>query len=128
MLPSLSPLSIQRGIGAVFLILGGWAMLLPGSVIDLCFRPEFRGEGRIAAFTIACFGAQAVLGGLFACFSRFTRTTFLVFGLALIPFFAFDLWFTFGDPVLTVFGGVMDAIGNIIMLALCVLGYKRASS
>lgn len=119
----MTPQRIQWTIAAVFFVLGGWALLAPGNVIALCFLPEYR-EGAALPFAVACFGAQAMIAGLFATFSRFTRATFAAYGLALIPFFAFDLWFTFGDPVLTPLGGVADAIGNAVMLAMCWIGYR----
>lgn len=122
----MSAKQIQYFISAVFFVLGGWALLLPQSVIDLGVRPEFQQEGRIAPFAIACFGAQAMISGLFAAFSRFTRTTFLAYAIGLVPFFIFDVWFTWVDPALTPLGGIVDGIGNIIMLALCVVGYRTA--
>lgn len=117
---------IQWGIAAVFFVLGGWALFAPQSVIDLTFLPQYRTGTPILAFAIACFGAQAMISGLFAAFSRFTRTTFLAYGFALIPFFIFNAWFTFIDPVFT-WVGLLDAVGNVIMLALCVLGWRRAA-
>jgi hypothetical protein len=68
-----------------------------------------------------------MIAGLFAAFARFTKATFLAFGIALLPFFAFDIWFTFVDPVLTPLG-LLDAVGNVIMLALCVIGWRRAEA
>jgi hypothetical protein len=118
---------IQWGIAAVFFILGGWAMLAPGSVIDLALLPRYRAGTAILPFAVACFGAQAMIAGLFAAFSRFTRATFLAYGLALLPFFAFDGWFTFVDPVFTKVG-LLDAAGNAAMLALCVAGWRKAGS
>ncbi len=117
---------IQWGIGSVFFILGGWALIAPQSVIDLTLLPEYRTETPILPFVVGCFGAQAVLSGLFATFSQFTRTTFLAYGIALIPFFAFNWWFTFIDPVFTMLG-LLDAVGNAVMLALCVLGWRLSS-
>jgi hypothetical protein len=111
----------------VFFVLGGWAMLAPQSVIDLTFQPEFRHGGRIVPFVVACFGSQALISGLFAVATRFTRTTFLAYGLALIPFFAFDAWFTLVDKVLTPLG-LLDAVGNVVMLGLCVAGWRRADA
>ncbi len=73
---------------------------------------------------MACFGAQAYLAGLFAAFARFTSTTFVVYGIALLPFFVFNYYFTFHDPVFTVMG-LIDVVGNIIMLALCYVGWKK---
>ncbi|HEY1708539.1 MAG TPA: hypothetical protein VGG10_09765 [Rhizomicrobium sp.] len=115
--------NLQLGIGAVFFVLGGWALVLPRTVIDLTLLPQFRVGTPILPFTIQCFGAQAVLAGLFATFSRFVRMTFLVYGIALLPFFAFDVWFTFVDPVFTKLG-LLDAVGNAVMLVLCVLGVR----
>jgi len=119
--------NIQWAIAAVFFILGGWALLAPQSVIDLTLLPEFRTGTPILPFAIACFGAQALIAGLFAAFARFTRATFLAFGIALIPFFVFDWWFTFVDPVFTRLG-LLDALGNVVMLAMCVVGWRKAAA
>lgn len=119
--------TIQWAIAAVFFILGGCALLAPGSVIELTLLPEYRSGTRILPFAVACFGAQAMISGLFAAFSRFTRMTFLAYGIALLPFFAFNYWFTFVDPVFTTLG-LLDAAGNVVMLALCVMGWRKARS
>jgi hypothetical protein len=118
---------IQWGIASVFFSLGGWALLAPQSVIDLCFLPQYRTGTAILPFAIGCFGAQAMISGLFAAFSRFTRATFLAYGIALIPFFGFNAWFTLVDPVFTPIG-LLDAVGNAVMLALCVIGWRRADA
>ena len=120
----LTPQRIQYGIAAVFFVLGGWATFFPQSVIDTVFLPEFRNADGPLAFVMACFGAQALLAGLFAAFSRFTATTFLVYALALLPFFAFNWYFTVRDPVFNLMG-LIDAVGNIIMFALAILGWWR---
>ena len=120
----MTPQRIQFFIGLVFFVLGGWATFFPQHVIDTVFLPEYREGGRILPFAIACFGAQALLSGLFAAFARFTATTFLVYGIALLPFFGFNYYFTFHDPVFTSMG-LIDALGNIIMLALCYVGWHR---
>lgn len=118
---------IQWGIAAVFFILGGWALLRPQGVIDLTLLPQYRTGTPILPFAIACFGAQAMIAGLFAAFSRFTRATFLAFGTGLLPFFVFDIWFTAVDPVFTSLGW-LDAVGNVVMFALCVVGWRSAES
>jgi hypothetical protein len=119
--------NLQLGIGAVFFILGGWALLSPRTVIDLTFLPQYRVGTPILPFAIQCFGAQAILGGLFATFSRFVRATFIAYGIALLPFFVFDWWFTFVDPVFTKLG-LLDAAGNAIMFAFCALGVRHSDS
>ena len=116
---------IQWALASVFFILGGWALFAPQSVIDLTFLPEYREGTRVLPFAVGCFGAQAMISGLFAAFSRFTRTTFLAYGIALLPFFWFNWWFTFVDPVFTKLG-LLDAAGNVVMLALCVAGWKAS--
>jgi hypothetical protein len=118
---------IQWALASVFFILGGWALLAPRSVIELTFLPEYRTGTRILPFAVACFGAQAMISGLFAAFSRFTRATFLAYGIALLPFFVFNWWFTFVDPVFTLLG-LIDAAGNAAMLALCAIGWRKAGA
>lgn len=121
----MSPLVIQRLIAAVFIGLGGWCLLMPGMVADLCLTPAWRGDDPVIPILIGCFGAQAVLAGLFAGFARFTKVTFLVYGVALLPFFAFNAWFYFVEPVFSEFI-LLDAAGNVIMLALCWMGWRRS--
>lgn len=118
---------IQWGIAAVFFLLGGWALVAPRHVIDLTLLPQYRIGTEILPFAVACFGAQAMISGLFAAFSRFTRATFLAYGIALLPFFAFNWWFTFVDPVFTMVG-LLDAAGNVVMLALCAIGWRKAEA
>ncbi|MEP2988448.1 MAG: hypothetical protein ABJN65_15795 [Parasphingorhabdus sp.] len=120
----MTPKQIQFFIALVFFLLGGWALFFPQHVIDTVFHPEYRESVRLLPFMIACFGAQAHLAGLFAAFSRFTSTTFLAYGIALIPFFTFNYYFTFHDPVFTSIGPI-DAVGNVIMLALCYIGWRE---
>jgi hypothetical protein len=119
------PRAIQYLLAAVFFGLGGWCVISPESVLDLSIRPAFRAHAPIEAFLIGAFGAQALIAALFAATARFTRTTFLAYGLGLIPFFVFDYWFYAVTPVLTEVG-LLDAVGNVIMLALCVIGWRRA--
>jgi len=114
----------QRLIALPFLILGAWCLLFPGMVERLTLNPEYVSGSAAAKLLIGCFGAQAVLSGLFVAFSRFTRTTFLVYGLALIPFFWFNYWFVFEVPVLNRWMA-LDFVSNAAMLVLCVVGYVR---
>lgn len=85
----MTPLVIQRLISLPFLVLGSWCLFLPRMVEGLVLQPAYQHNSATTALLIACFGAQAVLSGLFAVFSRFTKTTFLVYAIALLPFFGF---------------------------------------
>lgn len=116
---------IQWVIAAVFFVLGGWALIWPQGVIDLTLLPQYRTGTPILPFVVGCFGAQAMISGLFAAFSRFTRATFLAYGIALLAFFAFNIWFMVIEPVFTPLGW-LDAVGNAIMMAMCVYGWKKA--
>ena len=121
----MTALTAQRLIAAVFVILGGWAMASPQSAIELGLRPEFR-DGAGMPFAVGCFGAQALIAGLFAATARFTRVTFASYGAMLIGFLVFDYWFWAIEPVLTTLGAALDGIGNLIMLALCWVGWRKA--
>ena len=120
----MSRLTIQRAIAAVFLVLGGWALVHPASVIALCLRSPYS-EGPGMAFAVGCFGAQALIAGLFAATARFTRATFAAYGVMLIGFLGFDYWFWAVEPVLTGLGAALDGMGNLVMMGLCWLGWRE---
>jgi hypothetical protein len=106
-----------------FLILGAWCVLAPGSVEALGFRQEHQMDTQASRVLVGCFGAQAMISGLFAAVSRFTRTTFLAYGIGLLPFFWFNYHFTVVNPIFTEFM-LIDFISNAIMLALCIVGWR----
>lgn len=113
--------SVQWLIAAVFVGLGAWCLVAPGSVVDLVVREEHASHEPLVLVCIGAFGAQACLAGLFAALSRFTQMTFLAFGVALLPFFAFDWWFYKIEPLFNELIAI-DVAGNVIMLALCARG------
>lgn len=121
----MTSLTTQRLIAAVFLVLGGWSLLAPSSVIELAIRPEYRSDDFLTTFAMACFGAQACIFGIVAMTARFTKMTFLSYGIVLLPFFLFNYYYYFEVPVLTEIG-LIDFVGNTIMLALCWHGYRAA--
>jgi hypothetical protein len=116
---------IQFWLASVFFVLGGWCLIAPGSVISLTITPAYQSDLPIARFAIAAFGAQALISGLFAASSRFDRGTFLAYGIGLLPFFVFDYWFYAVTPMLT-WIGMLDAVGNVVMMTMCILGWKAA--
>ncbi|WP_265571565.1 hypothetical protein [Sphingomicrobium nitratireducens] len=117
--------TLQKCLALVFFILGGWALVAPAMVLELTVNEAYRSGSFAEVFAIGCFGAQACISGLFAWFSTFTKRTFAAYGIGLLPFFAFNYYFYAVEPVLTEVG-LLDLVGNIVMLALCWLGYRRA--
>jgi len=98
---------------------------MPRMVERLGFQPDYYHGSDATALMIGCFGAQAILSGLFAAFSRFTKTTFLVYGIALAPFFWFNYWFVYVVPMFNSWMA-LDFVSNAAMLALCVIGYRAS--
>lgn len=115
----------QTLVALPFLVLGAWALISPATVQLVAFRPEVRLDAPVLNLAIGAFGAQAVLSGLFALTSRFTRLTFLVYGIALLPFFVFNYWFVFVVPLFSA-GMAIDFLANLAMLGFCVMGWKAA--
>ena len=122
----LSTTTLQRLLASVFFGLGGWCVVAPASVVSLAIRPEYRSTAPIVPILVVCFGLQALLSGLFAAASRFNRWTFGLYGLALIPFFVGDFYFYLVKPMLTEVG-MADLAGNLVMLAICVAGWRQES-
>lgn len=116
---------VQYCLASVFILLGGWCLVSPSSVLALAITPQYRSNAPIVPILMGAFGAQAIIAGLFAAFSTFTRTTFAVYAAALLPFFVFDYYFYVVEPMLTPIG-LLDAAGNIVMLVLCWLGWRSA--
>jgi hypothetical protein len=114
---------LQYAIAAVFAVLGGWCLIAPESVIALTVRPAYQSDHPLVLISLGAFGAQAMLAGLFAALSRFTKWTFAGFGAAVLPFFVFDWWFYAVEPVFNELI-LLDALGNMIFVALCARGYQ----
>lgn len=121
------PLHIQRLISLPYFLLGGWCLLAPGMVEQLTIAPDYQVLNTTSAVLIGCFGAQAVLGGLFIWFSRWQQSTFLIYALALLPFFWFNYWFVFEVPVFSRWLA-LDLIANVAMLGLSLWGWRAMAS
>lgn len=122
-----NPLVIQRLIALPFLGLGAWCLFFPAMVERLGVNPEYRHLSTTTALMMGCFGSQAILSGLFAWFSRFTRMTFLAYAIALLPFFWFNYWFVFVVPVFSRWMA-LDFVSNIVMLALSLWGWRLSKA
>lgn len=121
----MSARTAQFLIAVVFLALGGWALFAPANVISLAVTEAYRDDTFLTRFTMACFGAQAVLFGLMTLAVRWSARGFVVFALLLLPFFGFNWYFHYKVPVLTSIG-MLDFAGNITMLALALIGWRAA--
>lgn len=115
----------QSLIAFVFLGLGGWALLAPASVIELAITESYRDNSFVMRFTMACFGAQAVMFGIMTLVVEWRARAFLVFALILIPFFVFNWYFHYEIPVLTSIG-MLDFAGNVTMLIAAIIGWRTA--
>lgn len=117
---------VQAGLATPFLGLGGWCVLAPGTVERLGLRPEHLIDTLASHVLLGCFGAQAMLCGLLILLCRFSRRAFLVFGLAAsVPFFGFNFYFYFVEPLFTPMM-LLDFVGNIAILLLCLTGVALA--
>lgn len=117
----------QYAIAAVFLLLGGWALLAPASVISLAITEDYRDPSFLARFAMACFGAQAVIFGIMALIVQWSSRAFALFAVLLLPFFVFNWYFHYQVPVLTSIG-MLDFVGNLTMFILCLIGWKAAKA
>ena len=118
---------LQIALGLIFLLLGSWVVLFAAQVERLVLTPDHFMGTTSSAVILGCFGAQAILCGTIILSARFTKQTFLIFGLVgSLPFFAFNYYFMFVVPV---FSGwmILDFLGNLGILA-CGLGGWRMMS
>lgn len=115
---------IQYLLSAIFLGLGSWCVIAPGSVEHLVFKPEFQHGSATTSLLLGCFGAQAVLAGILIATSEFKASTFLIFGFfGSVPFFAFNYYFYFIQEMFTHWM-LLDFFGNIGILGTCIVGYR----
>jgi hypothetical protein len=121
----MSARTAQFLIAAVFLMLGGWALFAPASVIALAVTEAYQDNTFLTRFTMACFGAQAVLFGLMTLVVQWSARSFAVFAVLLLPFFGFNYWFHYEVPVLNSIG-MLDFAGNVTMLVLAIAGWRAA--
>ena len=120
----MTSLHIQRLLALIFLLLGAWCLIFPGAVERLVLRPEFQIGNHTSELLISCFGAQAMLVGTVIWMAKFTPQTFVVFGLlASLPFFIFNAYFYFVEPMFTEWM-LLDFIGNVAILATSLWGYR----
>ncbi|KAJ6027395.1 uncharacterized protein N7446_004009 [Penicillium canescens] len=76
--------------------MGAWCLLFPSSVITLCLTPRYISFDHTTLLLMRCFGAQATTCGMLLGTATMTRRSFQAFGLAMIPYLAFNAWFGLG--------------------------------
>ncbi len=128
-------LPYQTFMGTVFTGMGLATMALPNQVIKYCFTKEYLSDlpvdssgnhiyPRSLILFAQCFGSQASLCGLLILTSKFRKSTYRYFGLAMIPYFIFDYYF-WHTKALTTFGALGDGVGNVIFSICAYLGYSH---
>ncbi len=117
----------QLVIAIPFLVLGSWCLIFPGHVEALVLTSAYQHSSVTSHLLFGCFGAQAVIGGLFAMFSSFRRATYIAYAIALLPFFVFNYYFVVVMPVLNSWM-LLDFGANIVMLVACIWGIRTTRS
>ena len=116
----------QLFMGTVFTGMGLATMLFPKTTAELAFKENYLGKEGVTKplkRIMQCFGSQATLCGVLILSSKFTAETFKVFGLSMIPYFAFD-YLAWSSGALTPFGAIGDAVGNLIFVSCSLVGYN----
>ena len=115
---------LQRALALIFIVLGAWCLLFPAIVESFVMRPAYYIGNSTSELFVACFGAQAILGGTVIFTSRFLPGTFLIFGIiASVPFFGFNYYFYFVRGMFTDWM-LLDFAGNIGILACGLWGFR----
>lgn len=124
-----APKTLQRIMGGTFFAMGVGTMLFPSTVIDLCFSPEYFNNSQGERFLMSCFGSQATLQGLLLLTCEMKQSTWLKWGLGIIPFVVFDVYTCPKGPypLVTWLGAAGDGLGNAIFLTCCYLAYRQSS-
>ena len=114
----------RKILGAAYAALGLATMLAPDVMITLSVQDPLKSND-LTRLIFQCFGLQASLCGLIALTATFQRRTYIALGLAILPVFIFDYWFYAVEPVLTLFGSLVDAIFNVVFVVMCWIGARR---
>jgi hypothetical protein len=121
----------QRLMGVTWLGMGAATMLFPETVTRLSVAREKLPPGRdedgggaaqpALKLAIRCFGAQATMCGVLLLASKMDRRAHAIWAGALVPFFIFD-YVAWKRGLLTPFGAIADAAGNVVFLLASSVG------
>ena len=118
---------IQKTLAYIFLSLGAWPLLFPGTVESLGLQPNYFVGNDTSRLLLQCFAPQAMLVGTVILSSRFLPRTFLIFGVvASVPFFGFNYYFYFVRSMFTDWM-LLDFVGNLLILGCGFLGYRLST-
>ena len=116
----------QLFLGGVFTTMGLGTMLFPGLLLPISLKNHASSDSADLTLTFRCFGAQATLCGLILLSLRPTAKFYRNFGLAILPFFVFD-YMAWHNDMITTFGALGDAAGNIVFTGCSYIGWKRTT-
>ncbi|KAJ6116126.1 hypothetical protein N7523_005601 [Penicillium sp. IBT 18751x] len=107
---------IQAAMAFGYSGMGAWCLLQPSFVIGLSLNPPYALVNRTTSLLMSCFGAQAMTCGLLLGAADMSQKSFTIFGLAMIPYVAFNFWFGLG-PGRDVFTPWLwlDFVGNMVL-------------
>ena len=102
-------------------------MLAPELVLKLSINPKALPAATaekepVLKLLMQCFGAQAVMCGILLLTSKMDRRAYAIWGAAILPFFWFD-FSAWKQGMLTDFGALGDAVGNIIFVSCSAVGW-----
>lgn len=123
-----SPKTLQNIIGGTFFAMGAGTMMFPSTIIDLSCNPEYFNNSPGERFLVSCFGSQATLQGLLLLTCEMKPSTWLCWGLGIVPFVILDAVVSPRGPfpVSTWLGVAGDGLGNAIFLTCCYLAYGQS--
>ncbi|KAK4457640.1 hypothetical protein QBC42DRAFT_278641 [Cladorrhinum samala] len=109
---------LQTAMATAYAGLGAWVLIHPSSVIALCLTPKYAAMANTTTRLFArCFGAQAMTCGLLLGTSDMTPFSFTAFGVAMVPYLAWNVWFGVG-PARGMVNELMliDFVGNLFFM------------
>ena len=118
--------------GAMAALFCGMALpclLRPELVLRLAIAPRLQPATpparELANLLMRCFGAQAMLSGVAIAAGAWSPASHRAWVGAILPFFAFDA-LAYREGMLTPFGAVGDALGNVVFVACSALAISSA--
>jgi len=113
---------MQLAIAAGFLSFAG-AWLASPEALEQAFARDPVAQLPVVPLALGALAMHAIAAGLFAAFRRFNSWTYPGFALSFLPVFAADYWLYAVSGAFNEMA-VVHAGGMIVILALCVCGFR----